>query len=462
MRADVLGMAWMLLAFGGCPPADEHEGHDPAEGHAAYGDREGHDPAEGHAAHEDHEGDEAHEEHEDHEGHDHGGDLDASIDELLARQCEHGTRAVDCDECRYEVGAVEIDPKLVELALVSFGEVTRSDMALPIELNATVGFDELHTVHVSPRVAGTVRALKVDYGDEVTRGQTLFTLHSPELGEAAGAFLEARASAQLSEQTIQRQEDLRAAGVTSEREYEQAKQEQQVAGIQLATARDRLQWMGLSAAEIDRVEAGGGVAIGVLAVRAPLAGTVLDLHATPGELLEPGSAAALVGDLSTVWVWADIYEQELATVAAALAAGEVPATFATPAVPDTTFDGNLDVLGASLDPTTRTTRARIVIDNEVGLLRTGMFGTVTLALHGREGGLTVPSAALCMDGDLAFVFVRAEGDLFFRRPVRLGRMADGVAEVRADLQVGQQVIADGSFLARSEVLKEKMGAGCAH
>lgn len=432
-------LAALTLVFAGCPAGEgDHEDH------------EGHDHG-------------AHAEPEDHEGHDHGGDLDKPIEELLAQECEHDKRAVDCDECRYEVGAVRVDPQLVELALVTFGEVRRSDVALPIEMNATVGFDELRTVHVSPRVAGTVRLLKVDYGDRVKKGQTLFTLDSQELGEAAGAFLEARSAGRLAEQTLQRQEDLRTAGVTSEREYEQAVQEQQATAIQLATSRDRLLRMGSSSHEIDRIQAGGGgAAIGVLSVRAPLAGTVLDLHASPGELVEPGAEAALVGDLSTVWVWAGVYEEDLATVAMALAAGEVPASFATTAVPDVAFAGSVDVLGASLDPTTRTTRARIVVDNDRGLLRAGMFGTVTLALHGREGGLTVPSVAVCSDGDLSFVFVRGDGDLFFRRAVTVGRSADGVTEVRGAVEAGQQVLADGSFLAKSEVLKEKMGAGCAH
>jgi len=70
--------------------------------------------------------------------------------------------------------------------------------------------------------------------------------------------------------------------------------------------------------------------------------------------------------------------------------------------------------------------------------------------------------AVCSDGDQSFVFVRGERDLFFRRAVTAGRSADGVTEVRGDVEVGQQVLADGSFLAKSEVLKEKMGAGCAH
>ena len=115
-----------------------------------------------------------------------------------------------------------------------------------------------------------------------------------------------------------------------------------------------------------------------------------------------------------------------------------------------------------IGPTTRSTRARVQVANPDGLLRPGMYGTASLSTGGVREALVVPSAALCSDGDLSFVFVRADGDLFVRRAVRAGGEADGRVEVSGDVEAGQQVVADGSFLLKSEVLKEKMGAGCAH
>jgi cobalt-zinc-cadmium efflux system membrane fusion protein len=221
--------------------------------------------------------------------------------------------------------------------------------------------------------------------------------------------------------------------------------------------------MGVSSGDLNRLADGDvAVATGELAVRSPQPGTVLDLHATPGELIEPGDPAALIGDLTTVWIWADIYEEDLSTVAGALAGGPVAARFSTPGVHDQVFTGSLDVLGAELDASTRTTRARVTLDNPDRLLRPGMFGSVELRVQATGKSLSVPSSSICRDGDQAFVFVRSEGDLYFRRPVRTGREADDRIEIRGSVEPGQQVVADGSFLLKSDVLREKMGAGCAH
>ncbi len=451
----ILSIAVSLpLVLAGCTKTGEKEedcettcakakgGHgDSAEGHD-HGSHEGHD-------------------HGSHEGHAHT-DLGTPVEELLAKKCEHGVAAVECEHCRYEVGAVRVDPQLTELDLIQINSVDRRQLDLPVEMNATVGFNELRTVHISPRVHGIIRSLEVDYGDAVKSGQVLFSLESQELGEAAGEFMDARGAARLAERTATRQQELRAGGVTSEREYLQAAQESESASIRRQTAHDRLRRMGLGEREIEGLQAGGSVSLGVLNVRSPQDGTVLDLHATPGEQLEPGDEAALVGDLTTVWVWADIYEEDLIAVTRAMKTGPVGAKFHSAALPDQVFDGTVDMLGSSLDPTTRTARARVTVDNGDGLLRPGMFGTVSLHLPSDKGAVVIPRGALHHDEGSSFVFVRAHDDLFFRRPVVPGRAGDDLVEIRRGLEPGQEVVADGSFLLKSDVLREKMGAGCAH
>ncbi len=461
--------ALLPLALAGCPGGTAPTGH---EGHEQKGDKKGAPCCpippgkEGQKDHEGHEDQEGHEDREDNEGlegYGNGNDLEIPIAELLTMECEHDRKAVDCEQCRYEVGAVKVDQQLVDLALIQLAEATESELNLPVTVNATVGFDELHTVHVSPRVPGLVRSLRVDYGDQVAAGTVLFTLDSQELGEAAGAYLEAMAAERLATLTLARQAELRASGVTSEREYLEAEQQQESATIQLRTARDRLTRMGVSSGDLQRLADGDvAVATGELAVRSPQPGTVLDLHATPGELIEPGDPAALIGDLTTVWIWADIYEEDLTTVAGALANGPVAARFSTPGVHDQVFTGSLDVLGAELDASTRTTRARVTLDNPDRFLRPGMFGSVELRVQAAGTSLSIPSSSICRDGDQAFVFVHSQGDLYFRRQVRTGREADDRIEIRSGVEPDQQVVADGSFLLKSDVLREKMGAGCAH
>jgi len=110
---------------------------------------------------------------------------------------------------------------------------------------------------------------------------------------------------------------------------------------------------------------------------------------------------------------------------------------------------------------TRTVRARITVSNSEGLLRPGMFVNVKLLLPGGENVVTVPKVAVLADEGRTFVFVHKEGDYWIRRPVTLGETFGDQVIIRNGLTSGQKIIADGSFLLKSDVLRKKMGAGCA-
>ena len=110
---------------------------------------------------------------------------------------------------------------------------------------------------------------------------------------------------------------------------------------------------------------------------------------------------------------------------------------------------------------TRTARARIVVPNPRGALRPGMFVTVRIAGPSGGAAVAVPKVAVLADKGRTFVFVHHEGDYWVRRPVTLGRRLEDKVEIVAGLAPGQRIIADGSFLLKSDVLRSKMGAGCA-
>jgi cobalt-zinc-cadmium efflux system membrane fusion protein len=114
-----------------------------------------------------------------------------------------------------------------------------------------------------------------------------------------------------------------------------------------------------------------------------------------------------------------------------------------------------------MDETTRTIRARISVNNPDGLLKPGMFVTVNVMTQADDAVLAVPEAAVLSDEGRNFVFVHKEGDYWVRRPVETGASNEGFTEIRHGLSKDQLVIADGSFLLKSDILREKMGAGCA-
>jgi membrane fusion protein, heavy metal efflux system len=114
-----------------------------------------------------------------------------------------------------------------------------------------------------------------------------------------------------------------------------------------------------------------------------------------------------------------------------------------------------------MDEATRTIRARISVKNPDGLLKPGMFVTVNVMTQVNDSVLAVPDNAVLSDEGRTFVFVHKQDDYWVRRPVETGVSLDGYTEIRQGLSKDQMVIADGSFLLKSDVLRSKMGAGCA-
>jgi len=219
--------------------------------------------------------------------------------------------------------------------------------------------------------------------------------------------------------------------------------------------------LGLSAAEVEALPSRGVTAgRGSLALRAPALGIVLEMHAVPGELVRPDQSILTVGDLSDLWLWADLYEDQLGRV---LSAGRAPlrAAVAVKAFPGESFPGTVDFVGPTMDEKTRTVKVRIAVKNPSGKLRAGMFAAVQLYLPGDEEALVVPRSAVLSDDGRSFVFVHRQGEFFIRRPVETGRSSLDWVEVKSGLEGGELLATDGSFLLKSDVLRSKMGAGCA-
>lgn len=401
---------------------------------------------------------------DDHEDHEHGeeSDLDRSVAELFADRCEHDISTHQCAECSYEVGIVRVRPELLEEGLVATTLAARHELPGEVTFTGEIRFDDRRIAHLGPRVDGTVLRAAVDIGDRVDIGQTLVEMESTELAEAQAGYLESLAGRDLSRRSFARLSELREAGIASEREYLEVEQNLATAEIQVNSARQRLLQFGLVAEEVAALEAGGiAEAVGRFSLRAPFAGEILGLHAVRGERLGPDDELALLGDVSSLWVWADLYESQIAAVGEALAGGSLPVDVEVNAFPGQRFPGRLDFLDRVMDEGTRTVKSRIVLANPDGLLRPGMFAHIHISLGGAQPRLVIPAEALLADEGREFVFLRHDEEYFLRRPVRGGARFGGLVEILEGLDEGESVVSRGAFLLKSDVLRSKMGAGCA-
>lgn len=401
-----------------------------------------------------------------HEEHGHGdegaSDLDRSADDLFAAACEHGVKAHECDECRYEVGVVRVPARLLEGGLLKKAGVSRRRVEAPIALTGEVRLDERRVTHISPRVEGIVRTVHASLGERVRRGQPVVELESVQLGEAESDHLAAQAALRLARSSFERQEQLRREQISSEKEYLLARQEHEAAQIRARAAEERLARLGVSRGEVEGLgRTGRASGDGALVVRSPADGVVLDMHAVPGELVKPDESIVTVGDVSSLWVWADLHEDQLGRVLDAQRGGRLGAEVAVRAFPGTPFPGTVDFVGPTMDERTRTVKVRVAAANPEGKLRAGMFASVRIFLPGQEEALAVPRAAVLSDEGRSFVFVHHHGDYWVRRPVDVGRRWLDWVEVQGGLSGGETLAADGAFLLKSDVLRSKMGAGCA-
>lgn len=395
---------------------------------------------------------------DDHEG-DEVSDLDRPVAELMAARCEHQMAAHECAECRYEVGVVRADDDLFDPAaggVLAVHEVAAGPASTVREVPGEVVLDGNRTVVVTPLAEGVVTAVRVDLGSRVAAGEAILELECPSFREAAAALVGRLADETAAAAAVAREEDLFERRICPEKDLLEARARLAAAVAERRAVESRLLALGLDEGDLERLRTGQPP--GRLPVRSPLAGEVVERRASVGSRVSAGDPLVVVADTSRLWVVAQLRESDLE---AALAVDRPAAEVVVAAWPGRVFDGHLERLAGTLDPVTRTIGARIVVDNAERLLRAGMFATVRLRLAGSGSAIVVPREAVLEDEGRSFVFVHVDGPYWVRRPVRLGAALGAAVEIAGGLAVGDRIVTTGAFLFKSDVLRAKMGAGCA-
>jgi Cu(I)/Ag(I) efflux system membrane fusion protein len=211
----------------------------------------------------------------------------------------------------------------------------------------------------------------------------------------------------------------------------------------LAAARRRLQLWDISDEQIRRLEE-TGKSMRTMTLYSPVNGTIVQKNAVLGMRVMPGDKLFDVADLSTLWIIADVYEQDLDLVRVGL-----PARFTISAMPGKTFTAPVEYIYPTLAGETRTAKLRFRIGNAGMNLRPQMFTSMELIINlGRL--LSVPEDAVLDTGERRIVYVvRSEGE-FEPREVRTGVQADGFVEILEGLRSGDKVAASATFLIDSE------------
>lgn len=362
----------------------------------------------------------------------------------------------------HEDGVVELTAEAASRIEIRTASVEERVLAAELATTGQVDFDQTRLAHVSPRISGRVHRVDAVLGQSVRAGEKLADIDSIELGRSKAVFLQSKAHEELTRTSFDRAQSLFADRIASEQQVLEAEAKLREATAALRTAEETLHLYGLDQGQIDALTYDDRQA-SIYPLRAPFAGTVVERHATLGELVTPERILFTLADLSRVWIWIDVYQRDLGSVHI-----DDRASARVDAFPDEVFEGKLSYLSARVDTDTRTVRARLDVANPGGKLRPGMFVEVGLVdPHAPSGGarsksLVVPVSAVVRDGDARLVFVAAGELRFERRVIRVGRQAGGYTEILAGVGADDSVVVEGAFLLKSALAKDSLGGDHDH
>jgi cobalt-zinc-cadmium efflux system membrane fusion protein len=320
--------------------------------------------------------------------------------------------------------------------------VVETKLAADIQVVGSVTYDQDHFALVGPLVPGRIVALKAAVGDPVKVGQVLAIVESADVGEAQADLLSARARAGAAQKNALREQELAHKRISSEREREVAEAQAASESADVRAASERLKAYGVGAGE-----GGGG---GRVALRSPINGTVVRRKVTLGQAVERATDAFEIANLAKLWVLLDLYEKDLRNVEM----GQ-QVDIKSEAAPGEVFHARVSYVNPLIDVQTRTANVRIEMDQFDGRLRPGQFVTAHLIGDARKAEndvLAIPRKAVQTIEGKSTVF-RKVGAGFEPVTIELGGSGGDLVEVQSGLAAGDEVVVDGAFLLKSELLR---------
>ncbi|HUD47823.1 MAG TPA: efflux RND transporter periplasmic adaptor subunit [Candidatus Baltobacteraceae bacterium] len=310
-------------------------------------------------------------------------------------------------------------------------------------------WDEKTTVGVFTPVAGRVTDIRVDLGQPISVGTPLAEIDSPDFAQALANARTAVGNLAAADKALSRSKDLLAHGAAAVKDVEAA----QAAYVAALAERDRAQAVLANYGGTDKSTNA------VYILRSPIAGVLVDRNINPGQELRADLMLAnapnlfapsfVVSDPTRLWLQLDVAESDLSN----LHSGQHLDVYSR-AFPGKVFDGVVDLIGDTMDPSTRTVKVRGVVNNPDNLLKSEMYVLVDVVEASDQTGklgVEVPSTALFMKGDDSFVFLEDAPGTFERKQVKVGIEQDDKVPIFEGINPGQKVVTEGALLLQALV-----------
>lgn len=345
-------------------------------------------------------------------------------------------------------GELAVDLNEKQAASIKVGKVGLASFVLERQAVGNIDFNQNMLTQVFTPYQGRIINAYPNIGDKVEKDQVLFTIDSPDLLAAESTLIAAAGVLKLQNRTLTRAEKMKAFGGASQQVVDQSTSDQMTAEGALKSARDAVRIFGKTDEEIDKIIA-ERKADPRLIVKSPMTGYVTTRNAAPGLFVQPGVAPPpfTVADLSTMWMFANVPESE----APDLRVGQKVKTRVA-AYPDRAFDGEVTVLGPSIDPNTRRMFVRSEIADPQHLLRAGMFANFAITVNSAVNAIAVPQSAVVREGDGAMsVWITNNGRHFIRKTVKIGQIQNDLDEIVEGLQQGESIVTEGAIFLSNKL-----------
>ena len=299
---------------------------------------------------------------------------------------------------------------------------------------------------VSPFIEASINCVFVNIGDKVKEGDLLACVTSPQIGILRAEYDKAKAELEIANTNYARQQKLFQENIISEKSFQEAELSQKVAEVNNAYAMKKLLAMGVMEDELDNPPEGHSDAVGsTLHIHAPISGVITARNASIGQKVDLSTRLFEVVNLDNVWLEADIFEKDLASISL----GQTVHVSVT-AFPENIFSGNIFYIGNTLNNITKTIKILVEINNSSHRLKPGMFANTNIVIGKKEHALVVPIDAILDDEQLKVVFVKEEAD-YHRHVVQIGIISNMYAEIMSGLNAGDTVVTKGNFQLKSKL-----------
>lgn len=333
---------------------------------------------------------------------------------------------------------------------IKISPVSKSSLSGSLTISAKIISNQDYEALVGSFIEGRVKKVLANLGDYVKKGQTLMLIEGIEIGQIKAEFIRAKAEFEYAEANLKRQELLFDQKIGSQKSLLEARADYQKALAGLDAEDKRIHSIGISEEEMDSDEKNNHTS-GILAIKAPIDGVIVERNVVIGELINPERNAFKILNNASLWVDGQIYEKDLQAIS-----GKPSVQFKTASYGNDIFTGKLMYIGEVVESESRTIKVRAVINNHKGKLKPEMYGEMMIPVNKNITGIVVESESVVRENNSDYVFVAVNDTSFEKREVETGFTSGGKIEIVDGLKEDERIVSKGTFFLRGELHKDEL------